>query len=93
MLIFSIDNKVQLATKLYNKTDKFQLYLHVEYLQVDTLFQTSSLLSRCLWHSTHVNNKLRNERIHSFKSEVKTIRKFYFDTKTLLTVKECLDDR
>ena len=95
MLIFSIDNKVQLATKRYDKTDyfKFQLYLHVEYLQVDTLFQTSSLLSRCLWCNTHVNNKLRNERIHSFKSEVKTIRKFYFDIKTLLTVKECLDDR
>ena len=95
MVIFSIDNKVQLATKLYDKTDyfKFQLHLHVEYLQVDTPLQTSSLSSRCPCYSTHANNKLRNERIHSIKSEVKTIRKFYFDIKTLLTVKECLYDR
>lgn len=101
MVIFSIDNKVRLTTKHYSKQDYFnlpmvnfiQLHLHVEYLQVNTPFQTSSLSSRCPWYSTHVNNKLRNERIHSFKSEVKTIRKFYFDIKTLLTVKECLYDR
>ena len=96
MVIFSIDNKVRLTTKHYSKPDYFnlprvnfiQLHLHV-----DTPFQTSSLSSRCPWYSTHVNNKLRNERIHSIKSEVKTIRKFYFDIKTLLTVKECLYDR